>query len=62
MALKRETRIAFITEIGTENMIERGGMTGQEKGIGRSNNIAVTKKGGGRVGAGKGEKGKARSL
>ena len=49
--------------IGTENMIKKGSITDQEREIMKCNNIAVTatEKGEAKVGAGKGEKGKARS-
>ena len=57
MALKREARIKFMTKIGTENMIERGGVIDRGKEIKRNNSIASTEKGGGRVGTGREGKG-----
>ena len=49
--------------IWTESLIKKGGITDQEREITRCNNIAftATEKGEAKVGAGKGEKGKARS-
>ena len=50
------TGITFMTETGTENMIEKGGITDQGKEIERSNNVATVwtgKTAGQGVGAGK---------